>query len=342
MKWLALDIGGENIKTADGRGYAASHAFALWLHHQRLADKLRAIIAEAPPSDHLAVTMTGELADCFTTKTEGVAFILRAVERAADGRHTRVYLNNGDLVAPRIATARPLEAAASNWHALATFCGRYAKSHTGLLIDIGSTTTDIVPLRGGQPPHAGHTDLDRLLNQQLVYTGVARSPICALVQTLPYHNVRCPVAQELFATTRDVYLILEDVPESTHDLHTADRQPATIDAACRQLGRMLSADEPQYNMTDAQTWAEDVARVQLQMIIRAGLAVVAELGSAPRVIILSGQGEFLGRRVAERLAYAGTLVSLTEQLGAPLSRCAPAHALAVLARESAQPGPSKP
>ena len=103
MKWLALDIGGANLKAADGEGFAVSQPFPLWENSRQLADALRALVALVPRVDHVAATMTGELADCFTTKAEGVAFILNALSVAADGRHTRVYLTNGKLVSLQIA-----------------------------------------------------------------------------------------------------------------------------------------------------------------------------------------------------------------------------------------------
>ncbi len=190
--------------------------------------------------------MTGELADCFASKAEGVKFILQAVHEAADGRHTRVYLVDGTLVSLNVALTRPLLAASSNWHALGRFCGRFAAHRPAWLIDIGSTTVDFIPLLDGLPVVAGTTDMDRLLAGQLVYTGIERSPVCALVQTFPYRGQECPVAQEVFATTRDVYLLLGDLPESPDDRHTADHQPATRDAACRRMARMLSANETQF------------------------------------------------------------------------------------------------
>ena len=52
--------------------------------------------------------------------------------------------------------------ASANWHALATFAVRYALTHGGLLIDIGSTTTDIISIERGQVIAAGLTDPDRL------------------------------------------------------------------------------------------------------------------------------------------------------------------------------------
>lgn len=335
MNWLALDIGGANVKIADGRGFAVSHPFALWKDKDRLARELRSAIAESPPHDHLVVTMTGELADCFADKEEGVAFILQAVKEAADGRHTRVYLVNGMLVSPQVALTRPLDAASANWHALARFCARFSSNRHAWLIDIGSTTTDFIPIVDGHPVATGNTDLERLMSGHLVYTGIERSPVCALVHSLPYRGSECAVAQELFATTRDVYLLKGDLPEMSHDRHTADHQPATRQAACRRMGRMLSATEQQFNLDDAVVCARHVAHVQMTVLAAAAQRVLDLLGSAkPQVAILSGHGEFLARRLVKTLSWQGEIVSLVERLGHNASRCATAHALAVIAEES--------
>jgi probable H4MPT-linked C1 transfer pathway protein len=336
MNWLALDIGGANLKVADGLGFAASHPFALWKDKDRLAWELRSAIAESPPHDHLVVTMTGELADCFASKVEGVKFILQAVHEAADGRHTRVYLVDGTMVSLNVAWARPLLAASANWHALACFCGRLAPRSPAWLIDIGSTTVDMIPLIDGRPAAAGDTDTDRLLSGQLVYTGVERSPVCALVQALPYRGDDCPVAQELFAATRDAYLLLGDLPESPNDRQTADHRPATRDAACRRMARMLSANELQYGFDDAVACAQRVAQEQLAMLVRAAQRVLDRMRPQPAIAILSGHGEFLARRLLTALSWRGEVISLVEKLGPIVSRCAPAHALAVLAKEASE------
>ena len=337
MNWLALDIGGANVKIADGQAFATSYPFALWKDKERLARELRSAIAESPPHDHLVVTMTGELADCFAHKEEGVAFILQAVKEAADGRHTRVYLVDGLLVSPQVALTRPLDAASANWHALARFCARFAGSRPAWLIDIGSTTTDFIPLVDGQPVSCGRNDLERLMSGHLVYTGIERSPVCALVQSLPYRGTECSIAQELFATTRDVYLLKGDLPEMSHDHHTADHQPATRAAACRRLGRMLSATEQQFNLDDALVCARHIAHAQMTMLATAARRVLEPLGAAtPQVAILSGHGEFLARRLLKTLSWQGEIVSLVERLGPSVSRCATAHALAVLAQESTE------
>lgn len=333
-RWLALDIGGANLKAADGRGFAASHYFPLWQKPRELADALQRLIAESPPADRLAITMTGELADCFGTKAEGVEAILAAATRCAGERDVQVYLVDGSLVSPQRALEQPLLAAASNWHALARFAGRHARKRSALLIDLGSTTCDIIPLCDGQPIAQGRTDPERLAAGELVYTGVVRSPVCAVVSALPWRGKPTATAQELFATTWDAYLTLGDLPEEPESRHTADGRPATVAAARDRLARSICADREMFADADAQAAAMAIAQAQLAALEVAAQGVLRRLPSPVDTVIISGQGEFLARRLADRLKLPARVVSLNDELGPQLSRAAPAHALAVLARET--------
>ncbi|HXT58794.1 MAG TPA: hydantoinase/oxoprolinase family protein [Pirellulales bacterium] len=333
---LALDIGGANLKAADGLGFAASQFFPLWQQPDELAAALRRLIAESPAADRLAVTMTGELADCFATKAEGVAAILSAVAAAAEGRRVQVYLADGSLASPEQALAQPLLAAASNWHALASFAGRYVPRGPALLIDIGSTTCDVVPLVDGRPVAAGSTDPERLAAGELVYTGMVRSPLCAVVPALPWRRKQVPTAHELFATTWDAYLISGDLPEEPQSRHTADGRPATKAAARDRLARSICADRSMFDDDDAQAAAAAIARAQLAKIAIAAQAVLRRLPAPLGAVVISGQGEFLARRLLDRMKSSAEVISLNERLGAALSLAAPAHALAVLAREAGE------
>lgn len=333
MSWLGLDIGGANIKVADGLGYARSYGFAMWKESARLAEQIRVAIGEAPAAERLAVTMTGELADCFATKAEGVRFILEAVRDAADRRETLVYLVDGRMVLPQVAEHVPLLAAASNWHVLARFAGRFAGAGTALLIDVGSTTCDVIPLIDGMPAAIGMTDTQRLLHGELVYTGVERSPVCALIREVPYRGQPCPVVQELFATMRDAYLVLGKATEDPADIQTADGKPATKYFARARLGRMIAADEQEFDERDAVALAESAVKEQVSRLAAAIGEVMGRQSSPPQTIIVSGQGEFLAREALRFFQTESPMISLGEQLGGEASRCAPAHALAVVARE---------
>jgi probable H4MPT-linked C1 transfer pathway protein len=334
MDFLAFDIGGANLKIADGRGFAASRPFALFRNPQALAQELRTLLAEAPPSDHLLVTMTGELADCFASRSEGVRAILDAVATAADGRHTRVYRNDGKMVTPQIALRDPSLTSAANWHALGRFCGRYAPEGTALLLDVGSTTCDVIPLVNGQVAARGTSDTQRLLTGELVYTGAERSPVCGLVSHVPYRDGTCPVAQELFATTRDVYLLLAMLPEEPTSVTTADGRPATKAAARARLGRSICATEDEFNHKDAVAMARAIAQAQRKLFATAIRQVVAGLPAPPQKVVLAGQGEYLAIQTLDEIGLKLPMVSLAREIEPSVSRAAPAHALAVLAREA--------
>ena len=248
---LGLDIGGANIKLADTDSYACSWPFAMWSRWEELPDFLERVLAAAPASDSLAVTMTGELADCFRSKSQGVRAILDAVQQAAAGKDVRVYRVDGNWATVESARQDPLPGAAANWHALARFASRAAGEQDFLLVDVGSTTTDLIPVVAGTPSSHGQDDVSRLLAGELVYTGVERTPVCALVESFPYRGEMCPLAAELFATTLDVYLLLGHLSESLGTDHTGDGKERTREAAALRLSRMICADPEQFTESDA-------------------------------------------------------------------------------------------
>lgn len=333
MSCLGLDIGGANLKAADGRGWAQSVAFPLWQQPEKLAAALQELIGSAPTSTLLAVTMTGELCDCFIDKAEGVWSILIAVEEAAGDRETCIYLVDGRFVLPEEARTTAELAAASNWHALASFACRYVPSGTGLLIDVGSTTTDIVPFVNGRVAARGHSDLERLANGELVYTGVRRTPVCAITQTLPYCGEMCTVAAEVFATSADAYLLSGDLDEEPTADWTADGKPFTVAHSRRRLARMLCADAATLGDKALADIATAIRAAQLEQLRRAVDRVIAAMPQPPAVIVTSGSGEFLAQQLASKACHGAQSVSLTEKLGPEVSQCAPAHAVASLASE---------
>jgi probable H4MPT-linked C1 transfer pathway protein len=334
MSWLGLDIGGANLKVADGYRFALLRPFALWREPKRLSEELGIVLEQAPSAERLAVTMSGELADCFSSKPQGVAAIVEAVVRAAEGRQVAIYGIDGDFVTVEQACRQPAQVASANWHALATLAARCAEG-AGLLIDVGTTTTDIIRLVGGQPDHVGFTDTQRLLAGELVYSGVWRTPLAALVDTLPWRAAECPVARELFATTLDVYLTLGEIPEDGENNNTADGRPATRPAARARLARMICADGSDVTDADAEGFAAAVAARQRADLRDAAWRVVRCGQGSPQRIVVSGQGAFLARQIAQQAFPEAALVSLNDRLGAAVSVCAAAHAVAVLARERA-------
>src|SRR5436189_5913394 len=162
---LAVDIGGANTKAArlDGTSLrTVSRPFEVWRDRSALSRVLREVAPEvaAGPADAAAITMTAELSDAFRTKREGVAFVLEAAEDALAGRPLSVLTTAGELVSMEAARTRPWDVAAANW--VATALAVAGAHRDALLIDIGSTTVDLIPIARGRIVATGRNDLERL------------------------------------------------------------------------------------------------------------------------------------------------------------------------------------
>jgi probable H4MPT-linked C1 transfer pathway protein len=330
-----IDVGGANLKVAATSGACAARPFALWRDPGGLAGALRELLDELPPAEKAAVTMTGELADCFATKQEGVHAILDAVAAALAGREFRVYLTDGRLAKPAEARSQPLLAAASNWHATATLAARrHVPTGCGLLVEIGSTTADLIPLAGGEVASSGRTDTERLLAGELVYTGVDRTPLFALLPSCRLRGRRCGTAPEWFATAADAYLLLGEMAPEPENCQTADGRPRTLENAHGRVARLVCGDRTLITLDEVRDIAREFREAQLELLAGSVAAALTRWPGVPATIVAGGQGEFLARSVAERLGLADRVIALSEVWGKAASRGAPAYALAALAAES--------
>ena len=171
--------------------------------------------------------MTAELCDCYPTRTVGVNAVLDAVDRGPAEPIAVVWGVDGQFHRAEEIRERPMLAAAANWLALAELAARLVPDDPAILIDIGTTTTDLIPLDRGAVAARGRSDTERLQTGELVYAGVRRTPVHALATELPFRGVPTGLAAELFASTLDVYLVLGDIASnpSTSRRPTAGPRP---------------------------------------------------------------------------------------------------------------------
>ena len=325
---LALDVGGANVKAAHSCGAARVVPFALWRRPEALPRVLLELAGSLPGFGRILLTTTAELCDCFATKREGVRFVANAVASAFPKCRIDVWGTDGRFRSAGGARADPLPCAASNWLALATVVARLAGPGTGLLIDVGSTTTDLVPFRDGRVAARGRTDLERLQNGELVYAGVKRTPLCALADRLPYRGRPTRLMAELFATTLDVFLTTGDLADDPADRETADGRPSTADAARDRLARMVGDDREGFGPADAADLAGSAARVLLERLEDAAREALAGAGfENVGTAVVAGSGEFLASRLADRIPGVGRRVRLSDLWGGAASVAACARAL---------------
>jgi probable H4MPT-linked C1 transfer pathway protein len=333
---LGWDVGGANLKAAriadPERGATTfEHPFALWREPHRLPFVLQEAARHLGESRAMAITMTAELADCFASKREGVIFVLDAFRTAFPDVEPWVYGVDGRFRRADAARRHPLDVAAANWMASATVVARSFPD--AFFLDVGSTTSDIVPIVGGVVAAAGFTDTARLVTGELVYTGGLRTPFCAMVRSVPLRGRWCRVAAEHFAIAADVHLWRGSIAEPDYTCDTPDGRGRSRQDAGARLARVVCADLEGLESDDIDAIAQHAAQAQVRQIAAGIRQVAIRLGSAaPRMAAVAGQGAFLGRAAA---AKAGLRVDDDEVggLDAAARRTAPAAAVAYLLAE---------
>jgi probable H4MPT-linked C1 transfer pathway protein len=310
--------------------------FEVWRRPHELGPAIAALAGTFPPFDRVALTMTAETCDCYATKAEGVNAVLDAVQVALGPYPVVVWGTDGRFHSIPTIRHEPVLAAAANWLALATVAAAAVPMDRSILIDVGSTTTDLIPLERGQARARGRSDTERLRNGELVYAGVRRTPVCALATALSL-GAGSPIglAAELFATTLDVFLLLGDLVPDPASQATADGRPATVERARDRLARMIGADRDSFSLEDARALARSAQERLLERLVEAaGQACWPTIG-VPESAVVSGSGEFLARRVArELLGPDRPIHGLSELWGEAASTAACAQALLVLAAQS--------
>jgi (4-(4-[2-(gamma-L-glutamylamino)ethyl]phenoxymethyl)furan-2-yl)methanamine synthase len=342
---LGVDVGGAHIKLADNDGYARQSAFALWEAPDKLESHLRLLIREAPAFCEVVLTMTGELTDCYRSKAEGVRAIIAATVAASD-KPVRVYQIGNSFVRPEEAVVAPTKAAASNWYALANFVAQLPQidGRSGLLIDVGSTTTDIVPFSAGRCLARGLNDHERLVSGELVYTGAIRSPVCGIVDRLFIRGQETRVMNELFANMLDVNVVLGRFAEGSRGEWAADQTDSRLASCMLRLARMVGLDLDDFSADDACSVAVQCRESQLAHLADAAHQVLSQ-SPDPEIAMVSGEGEFTAAELCDRLWPSGTspphILSFSSLFGESISRCAPAFAIACLRwneSDEARPG----
>jgi probable H4MPT-linked C1 transfer pathway protein len=349
--YFGWDIGGVHLKLSRltcGEATAAILTrivpFEIWRDPESLARRLRALFEDAmagpgtgtrgragpPPMAAHGVTMTAELSDVFPTRAEGVRSILRACASALPAP-PRVLDLRGQLLSLREAMERPLDVAAANWAATARLVGRVRRD--ALLIDVGSTTTDIIPIRGGEPCPAGRTDTDRLLSGELVYSGILRTPPSSLADAVPLRGGWCRVSPEHFTIMGDVHLILGSIAEHDYTAPTPDGRGRSREEAMARLARLVCAEVAEIGPPAIEAIALHLKERQVDQLARAIVQVLSRgSGAAPAMAVSAGAGAFLAEAAARRAGLEAARLArlLPDVAGRDWDRSAPGAALALL------------
>ena len=331
---LGIDVGGANTKVASSDGkFVESVYLPLWRRRDELRQTLLKLRTAAEGRlgekvEAVGVVMTGELCDCFRTKREGVRYIESVVRSA----FPEALFFDKDGCFRNVSTGDELSFASTNWLASAML----VRSMFGetLFVDVGSTTTDIIPVKADT---SWKPDLERLRAGELIYSGVLRTSVASILREVRLRGRRYKIAAELFAVTADVYLLLGDLRRADYTCECPDGYAYVDDdeakseiAALRRLARLLCCDLEELGREEILEVARQVKEAQLNELVENMRRLSRRFRL--RTVVSAGVGEFLVADAARRLNLEHTAAS--EVFGEKVSRVLPAYATARLLENS--------
>ena len=338
---VGWDVGGVNIKAVrllwqeeailDSR--VVVRPFEIWRERENLSTILREIGDELDvgATKAMALTMTAELSDTFRNKREGVLSVFDAVSADFPNIPTYPLSLAGEFVPLSQARGRPLDFAASNWIASGLYVA--CRHSECILVDVGSTTTDIVPIREGRLAAKGRTDMDRLVSGELVYSGILRTNPNTIASRAPIHGRMCRVSAEYFTVMADVYLLLGFISPDAYTCATPDGRAKSRQAAQERLARLVCADGEMLNEEQVIKLARYLFEKQLQQLLEALCQVLSRAENGYHLpLAAAGAGVFLAAEAGRRLGI--TVLDLGREWGEKVMTALPAQAVAyLLARE---------
>jgi probable H4MPT-linked C1 transfer pathway protein len=305
MKIMGLDIGGANtdctiiniendklVSMKNKREY-----FPMWKNNDKLQDCLKKFIIDDRDIDIICVSMTAELADGYLSKTEGVRDISNKVLEVFD-RNKVFFVTFDGLKKIEELKENYLMAAAANWIGTAEII-KYIKKDC-IFMDIGSTTTDIIPIKNQKEIAEGHSDLERLISGELIYTGMLRTNLASIVHTVPITSQNSRVSSELFTISADMHRILGNISENDYTCSTPDNQGKDIISCKRRLARLVCADLDPLEDKEIIKLAHYIEDKQIEQIYE-GLKQVHDRTKIDTVLVTSIGNAALCEKAAKKL-----------------------------------------
>lgn len=336
MKIAGLDIGGATTDLAvvefsdsgDIKNIRVDYEYLpMWMEKENLGNVIKNMLgSDFNDLDALGVSMTAELVDAYATKREGVLDIVQKTRELSDIEMG--FVGQSGILEPKEVLGKPLEVAAANWIATAPLAAMI--SPDCILVDTGSTTTDIIPIKDGQECARGRSDLERLATGELVYTGLLRTNVATLVDRVPLQDIWVRVASELFAITADVQVVLKNIGEKEYSCPTPDGSGESRTECMQRMARLVCSDLDVLTEEEVEELSSYVYQKQLERVAEA-LLEVAENNDLDEVVVTGLGMNLVGREAANLLGLKVT--SMDELLTIEECVAAPAVGTALLMEE---------
>ena len=304
VKIAGFDIGGANTDLAIidfDRSGNIEHIetdfeyLPMWMKKDELSMALLDLLGSyANDIDAVGISMTAELVDAYKTKKEGVMDVAKKSKDTFDVPVGFVGLDG--IVDFNKLKEDPLKAAAANWIATAPIAAKIEPNC--IMIDTGSTTTDIIPIKNGKECAKGISDLERLKTGELVYSGTLRTNVATIVDKVPLDDVWIRVASELFAITADVHTVQGNIKKEDYSCNTPDGAGKSVEECMRRLSRVICGDMDVLSPGDIGEIAAFIHEMQVQKVSEA-LLEVSQRNQIDTVVTTGLGMDIIGKMASE-------------------------------------------
>jgi len=298
MKIIGWDIGGAHIKAAKidfkKQTSRTKQIYSpIWKNLNYLKKSIKLIKKKLGKTNYHAITMTAELSDIFPDRKNGVKHIVNLSSKIL-GEKNIFFYSKKNFLKKKTAIKKTFELNSMNWHATASFISNFFPNC--ILVDIGSTTTDIIPIKNKEIISKGTNDYQRLKSSELIYLGVLRTPIQAVEKKKNLIN-------ENFANLSDVYRVLNKIPRTVDLLPTLDNKTKNKHDSARRIARIFGKD---YKKNHFLKWKRTACQIEDEhlKILKRVVNKIEKKNFLKKVpIIGAGIGEFLVKRIYNKKKY---------------------------------------
>ena len=304
MKIAGFDIGGANTDLAvvdfDDQGNiteikADFEYFPMWLKNEELGDALLRLLGDdLKDIDAVGICMTAELVDAYKTKREGVIDIAKKSKESFSVPVGFIGING--VLSFEELVEMPDEVAAANWIATSKIAAEIEENC--IMIDTGSTTTDIIPIKNGSECAKGRSDLERLKTGELIYSATLRTNLAAIVDKVPLGDETVRVSSELFAATADIHTVLGNITEEDYSCSTSDGAGKSKEDCMRRISRVICGDMDMLSESDIEKIAAYIYKRQAEKVAEA-LLEVSERENLTKVVTTGLGMDIVGAKAAE-------------------------------------------
>ena len=298
MKIIGWDIGGAHIKAAKidfkKKTSKTEQIYSpIWENINNLKNSIKSIKKKLGKTNYHAITMTAELSDIFPNRKNGVKYIIKLSSKIL-GEKNIFFYSKKNFLKKKSAIKKTFELSSMNWHATASFISNFFPNC--ILVDIGSTTTDITPIKKNEIISKGTSDYQRLKSNELIYLGVLRTPIQAVEKKKNLIN-------ENFANLSDVYRVLNKIPNTVDLLPTLDNKTKNKHDSARRIARIFGKD---YKKNHFLKWKKTAYQIEGKhlKILKNIIEKIEKKNFLKKVpVIGAGIGEFLVKKIYNKKKY---------------------------------------